>query len=233
MPMLGQASGGWTESSSALRLLHVVLRNTTGILADDAFTQTNPPTLPSTNVSAKVDTTKTGCLSGSVAFTRPDVGPNYVGGPGDPGSVGGGWNWTVAQRWGFKALGVFINSANGNAFENTPGVASGVGPYVSSHGTFGNALYETAQLVVSGAIAAGTALTYNVGGEVIASKNGYLTPRWQIAGGAVVLASTVAANDCTGAESYCQQTSNVDTVLGVVKMSPDSVQNEVVYDQRV
>ena len=43
MPLLGQASGGFTESSSALRLLHVGVRNTVGILTDDAFTQTNPP----------------------------------------------------------------------------------------------------------------------------------------------------------------------------------------------
>lgn len=43
MPLLGQASGQWLESSSALRILHAGVRNTVGVLTTDAFTQTNPP----------------------------------------------------------------------------------------------------------------------------------------------------------------------------------------------
>ena len=73
MPLLGQASGGFTESSSALRLLHVGVRNTVGILTDDAFTQTNPPLVTTAGtISENVDTAVAGVLSGSVAFTRPD-----------------------------------------------------------------------------------------------------------------------------------------------------------------
>ena len=112
MALLGQASGGFTESSSALRILHVGIRNTVGVLSDDAFTQTNPP-IVTANTSSQVDTTVLGVLSGSIAFTRPDAGSNYIGGP--EGSAD-----TVP-------LGVFINTANGNSYENTPGTSSGKG----------------------------------------------------------------------------------------------------------
>ena len=46
MALLGQASGGFTESSSALRILHIGVRNTVGQLSANAFTQTNPPQSP-------------------------------------------------------------------------------------------------------------------------------------------------------------------------------------------
>ena len=83
MPLHGQASGGWTESSSALRILNLGVRNTLATLTDDAFTQSNP-TAVATNVSTRVDTTIHGVLSGSVCFARPDAGPydQFVGGPG-------------------------------------------------------------------------------------------------------------------------------------------------------
>ena len=48
MALLGQASGGFTESSSALRILHVGVRNTLGQLTSDSFIQTNPPIISST-----------------------------------------------------------------------------------------------------------------------------------------------------------------------------------------
>jgi hypothetical protein len=99
--MLGQASGGFTESSSALRLLHVGVRNTVGILTDDAFTQTNPPIVTAAgSISTNVDTSVLGVLSGSVAFTRPDQGSNYIGGPVDPVGTAG-----------VRPLGLFINNA--------------------------------------------------------------------------------------------------------------------------
>ena len=71
MALLGQASGGFTESSSALRILHVGVRNTLGQLTADSFTQTNPPVV-STNVTDAPGllTSVLGVLSGSVAFAR-------------------------------------------------------------------------------------------------------------------------------------------------------------------
>ena len=73
MALLGQASGGFTESSSSLRILHVGIRNTVGVLCEDAFTQSNPP-VEAANISDQVDTSTLGVLSGSVAFTRADGG---------------------------------------------------------------------------------------------------------------------------------------------------------------
>ena len=136
MPLLGQASGGWTESSSALRVLNLGIANSVGVLTDDAFTQTNPPIVTgATTVTAQVDQTLSGVLSGSVCFARGDAagGSNFIGGPA---SISAG------NRLVCRPIGVFLNSANGNAFENTPGVASGKNPYASGMGTFGNTLFE-------------------------------------------------------------------------------------------
>lgn len=205
MPLLGQASGDWTESSSALRILHVGIRNTVGILTDDAFTQTNPPTITTdVSTSAGMVTSVFGVLGGSVAFTRGDIGSNYVGGPGAvPGGPGSN---------GILPIGVFINNAAGRPYENTPGPASGIGPYVSGMGTYGNSLYETR------AIVAGAALTaaYAAGQFLFASQNGYLTNE---KADAFDLTVTVAGG--------------VGTVMGILKMPADSVQPELVYDQRI
>lgn len=230
MPLTGQASGGWTESSSALRLLNVNFRNSIGVLTDDAFTQTNPP-LVATNVSSRVNQTKTGVQSGSVAFTRPFDGENYVGGV--PASLAG---MTHIQKLGTRPLGVFINSANGNAYENTPGVASGVGPYVSGMGTFGNALYETKVIAsVGGDPAEGSALSYVAGSPLIASKNGYLMPRYVIAAAGTLVDADLQA---VSANAYITNGvvgggNSTSTIIGVLKMAPDAVQTELVYDQRI
>lgn len=210
MPMLGQSSGGWTESSSALRILHVGKRNSTGVLTADAFTQTNPP-VESSNVTDQVDTTKQGVLSGSICFARPDEGSNFIGGP-------------VAlanKEAGMIPLGVFVNSANGNAYENTPGVASGKNTYVSSQGTYSNSLFEDKNLF------SGAALTYGVGDALVASHNGYLTKD---------SASTSSwLKDFTpgGSLAYSGADGASDVIIGFVKMPADSVQNELVYDQRI
>lgn len=199
MALNGQASGGWTESSSALRLLHVGVRNTVGVLTADSFTQSNPP-VDSTHTSTQVDVTAIGVLGGSIAFTRPDEGSNYIGGPTAAGAGAG------ANTMGERVLGVFINSANGNAYENTPGVASGKGPYVSGQGTYGNALYETSQL------GAANVLVYAAGDRLAASKNGFLTNHHD--------AASLHGND--GGQ-----------IIGILKMAPDAAQNELVYDQRI
>ena len=221
MALSGQASGGWTESSSALRLLHVQVRNANAVLSDDAFTQTNPPIVTTTvTISTNVDTEILGVLSGSIAFTRPDQGSNICGGPVEPGGVDDVF---------VKPIGLFINTAVGNAYENTPGVASGQGPYVSAMGTFGSRLFETQALAATtggAALAQGDDLTWTSGQAIIASRNGYLMP--QLDGSDGVTSCDNAANASQVANG--QVTS---TVIGVLRMPADATQAEVVFDQRI
>lgn len=231
MPLQGQASGGWTESSSALRLLNVNIRNSVGILTDDSFTQTNPPVITTAGtITTRVDQTKTGVLSGSVAFTRYLDGENYVGGAGTAAAQLAAHNGAVA-KYSWRALGCFINSANGNPYENTPGVASGVGPYVSGMGTFGDALYETYIIVGVADPAAGRPITYFNGAQLVASRNGYLMSRWNYndAGAALVDCDVAAVT----AESYVVNANGSATIIGILKMAPDAVQTELVFDQRI
>ena len=154
--------------------------------------------------SDQVDATKLGALSGSIAFSRPDEGSNYIGVPLSTGYAAG-----------HLPLGVFINSANGNSFENTPGTASGKGPYVSSQGTYGNSLFETYDDAVS------TPIVYAVGDQLVASVNGYLCPS------SIGTAAAKWLNGVTLGDG------GTDLVIGIVKMPADSVQGELVYDQRI
>jgi len=220
MALLGQASGGFTESSSALRILHVGIRNTIGVLTEDSFTQTNPPlTTAAADISTQVDTSVLGVLSGSVAFTRNDAGSNFVGGPAEPGGA-------AASQ--IRPLGCFINTAVGNAFENQPGPASGKGPYVSGQGTYGNGLFETQVIeAAAGALAQGDDLVYSTGQELIASRNGYLMPR--------LTTQTGAAIDLDLAAHALQPANGAPAsdLIGVLKMPPDAEMNELVYDQRI
>lgn len=197
MALPGQASGDFTESSSALRILYAGVRNTmSATLTTDAFTQTNPPAVANNVTDTLPAAPKRGVLGGSVCFTRPDAGNGMVGGPGDASA-------------GIVPLGVFINDAAGNAYENSPAAASGQGPYMSAQGTYGNRLYETKIVAGTGA---GNDLSYAVGDSLYASVNGYLT--------------NVAQTDNTVGDA--------DAVLiGVVKIVPDSVHAEMVYDQRI
>jgi hypothetical protein len=199
MALLGQASGGFTESSSALRILHVGVRNTVGQLSANAFTQTNPPTnaTNATEASGLLDGLVRGVLSGSVAFAQ-NTGSNEHGGPTN----------------GVAVLGVFLNNAAGNAFENQPGVASNRGPYVSAQGTYGNKLYETKGDLAN----LGTDFTYSVGDSLIASVNGYLTSQGN---------ATVTDADAFGGAKATA------TVIGILKIVPDSNSDELVYDQRI
>lgn len=224
MPMLGQASGGFLESSSALRILHVGVRNTVGILTDDAFTQTNPPNVTTAStISSNVDTSVLGVLSGSVAFTRPDQGSLYIGGNAEALA-------NALLETFVRPLGCFINSAAGNAFENQPGAASGKGPYVSAAGTYASQLFETQSLGTNGVtIAAGDDLNYNAGQELIASRNGYLMPRRAInTAGAAVETLDVAA-----IAAEVEHGLAASTTIGVLLMPADSEQNEIVFDQRI
>lgn len=153
----GQSSGDFRETSGRVQLFHVVTRNSIGLLAPTGFTQANPPVV-ATNVSTTLaGITKVGVLGGSVAFTRGDVGNNYIGG-------------AVAAVATVQPLGFFLNDALGNPFENTPGVASGRAPYVCGSGScIGLSIYETKDL------SSGAALTWAVGNSVYASRNGFAT----------------------------------------------------------
>lgn len=206
MALLGQASGGFSESSSALRILHLGVRNTLGQLTADAFTQSNP-----VDFAAGGNTTEApgllvnvrGVLSGSIAFARPDAGKNFHGGPSD---------FTAQQRATERPLGIFINNAVGNAFENTPGVASNRGPYVSSQGSYANRLYETKDLT-------GGDLTYVVGDRLVASANGFLTNQ--------------DTADNAHAVVHGQNLAGASTTIAILKIVPDSTSDELVYDQRI
>jgi len=205
MALLGQASGGFTESNSALRILHVGVRNTVTQLVADAFTQTNPPVVTTAvTAAAGFSATVFGVLSGSIAFTRSDAG--VVGGIGGP----------VEDNDNERPLGIFINTANGLAFTNQPGVASNRGPYVSAQGTYANKLYETKNLN------SGLGLTYTIGEELLASRNGYLT---NVADGDNSHDITLQSGPAKVADAYW--------TIGILTISPDSNSDELVYDQRI
>jgi hypothetical protein len=216
--MRGQSSGDFKETSGRVHLFHVGTRNSVGALATDAFTQANPvvytgATLVSTTLAG---ITKVGVLGASVAFTRPQVGNNVIGGP----SVTAGPVFLTGQR----PLGIFLNDAVGNAFENTPGPASGRGAYVCGYATIGVTLYETKVLQGTGPGAPGDNLVYAVGDRLYASANGLLTNNPDDAYEQLFLG--VAYNTSFAA-------SNAATVMGVVKAIPDASTPMLVLDLRV
>jgi hypothetical protein len=204
MPLGGISSGDFKETSGRVQLFHVVTRNSVGQLTTDAFTQANPPIVAGANKSTTLaNITKVGVLGGSVAFTRPDIGNGYHGGPVLVGGV------YVA---GLQPLGIFLNDAIGNPFENTPGPASGKGPYVCGSGScVAVSIYETKQQTGG----AGN-LTWAAGDKVYASVNGLLTNRM----------GDSYENNVGGAPA--------PTVLGIVKIAPETDgANLLVVDLRV
>lgn len=199
----GQSSGDFRETSGRVQLFYVVTRNSIGFLSPDGFTQPNPPggLAAGAKSTTLASITKVGVLGGSVAFSRRDVGNNYIGGP--TGAAGSG------AAAGIRPLGIFINDSLGNAFENTPGVASGRAPYVCGSGScVGVSIYETK--VQSGGFAP---ITYQVGDQLFASVNGLLT--------------NVAADGLEGTTAATQ------TLIGVVKCAPDANSSLLVLDLRV
>ncbi len=145
-----------------------------------------------------------GVLGASIAFTRPDAGNGYHGGPVQVGA---------AYVAGQKPLGIFINDAIGNAFENTPGVASNRGPYFSGQGALGVSLWET-QVQIGGS----AALTYASGDNLYASVNGLLTNRIQ---------------DAYEYNVAGQNDPDFVTIVGVVRVAPDADNSLLVLDLRV
>ena len=162
--------------------------------------------------TANVSTTlanisKKGVLGASIAFTRPDAGNGFIGGP---------VQIAAAYNVNLKPLGIFINDAIGNPFENTPGPASGRAPYLSGMAVVGVSLWETQTQ-----IGASTALTYAVGNKLYASVNGLLTNRIEDSYEWNVLAP-VDQSDVW-----------YPTVMGIVKIAPDSANSLMVLDMRV
>ena len=230
---LGQASGGWTESSSSLRILYGTIRNTLCVAAPDAFTQTNPPIISVTatiSTARGVQTAVRGILSGSVAFSRPNLGAGVVGGPSVTALV------LPASITQIRPLGCFINNAAGAPFENQPAVASNRLPYVSGFGTYGNATYETQVLILTTgvAVAAGVALTYVPGMKLVASRNGYLMPDQVWSGVSLTPSDNTAGG---GAYNTLEGVNNASmtaaTTIGILRMAPDATQAELTYDARI
>lgn len=231
MPTLGQSSGAWLGGNSALRILYIGIRNTFGVLAAESYTQANPPCV-TTNVSDQVPTTVHGVLSGSVAFLRPDLGNDFIGGPGSS-TTQTALAANATHAAGYRALGCFLNNAVGNAFENQPGVASGRGTHTTGMGTFGNALFET-KLIANSADAvnspAGHTITYFPGCALVASRNGYLMPSQSVGTDAGIDNADVIAMT---AESFVKNANSSATVIGVLRQAPDSSHTELIYDQRI
>ena len=224
MALLGQSSGGWTESSSALRILYVGIRNSVGIVTNDSFTQTNPPIFTTQPTTASgFDSSVLGVMSGSICFARADGGSNYVGGPTTVAASG----VSAAQAAQLNPLGVFLNSAAGLAYTNTPAVASGKNPYVSSQGTYANSLYETLSQGAGGAYAAGNTLVYLTGQPLMASLNGYLMPANDNAAAPADISTDVNVS------ITALNATNHNTIMGILKMPADTTQAEIVYDQRI
>jgi hypothetical protein len=216
----GQSSGDFTLSSGALRILYSVVKDSIPALTADAFTQSNPPVV---TAAAAVSTTlpatvKKGVLGGSVAFTRNDEGENLVGGPTKVGGVyysltlAGGTAQVVS---GMKPVGLFINDALGNAYENTPGVASGKGPFLRG-GSVGLKIYETERQTTTGGGVVGNDLTYNVGDRLYASVNGLVTNVWED----TYEAQAINAGGGTATEADC-------TRLGLVLAPPNATSTEM------
>lgn len=203
-PIGGQSSGDFRETSGRVQLFHVVTRNSIGNLTPDSFTQANPPVVTTQVSTTLASVTKRGVLGGSYAFTRPDVGNGFHGGPTAPGGV-----YQAAQ----KPMGVYLNDSLGNAFENTPGVASGKGPYVSGVGScIGVSVYETKVQLGGGA---GNPITWAAGDKVYASVNGLSTN----------LVADSYENNVGGAPA--------PTLVGVVKVAPDATNSLLVIDLRI
>jgi len=196
----GQSSGDFKETSARVQLLHVVTRNSVGLLTPDAFTQANPPVVTTQKSTTLANITKVGVLGGTVAFSRPDYGNGYHGGAPAGGLAG------------VLPLGIFLNDAIGNAFENTPGVASGRGPYVCGSGScVALSVYETKVQLGGGA---GTPIAFAPGDKLYASVNGLLTN--------------------VEADSYeVDAGAAAATLMGIVKVAPDANSSLLVLDLRV
>jgi len=90
-----------------------------------AFTQNNRSAYEQANNSTLDDSTPLGLLGGSVVAAK---GPYQIGACNGDSEV---------------PLGLLLNDVAGGAYENTPAVASGQGPYAYSMGAYETDIYET------------------------------------------------------------------------------------------
>lgn len=212
MAIGGQSSGDYKLSQGAMRILYVLIKDTLPSLAADGFVQLNPNVVTTlANKSTTIPTNvKRGVLGGSVAFVRPDVGSMVVGGAVLVGAA------YVAKT---RPVGLFINDAVGNPYENTPGPASGKGPFIRG-GTVSNKLYETQQQIGGSA-----ALTYTAGDYVYGSVNGYLTNRWQDSYEAQWITAAASGSGGAGAATEPDVTR-----MGIVLSPPDATSAELVVN---
>lgn len=223
MGSIGGQESGPGLNQGALRILYLLIKDSIPVLASDAFTQANPSVVTTTSA---VSTTlpanvKRGVLGGSVAFIRPDIGENAVGGAALVTSA------YVAKT---RPLGLFINDAAGNAYENLPAVASGKGPFLRG-GSGGvkiyetqiqtTALYTTGTWATTGATV-GTALTYAIGDKLYASVNGLLTNRFEDSYEAQWIDVAL-----TGSGTGGHPSPNDVTKMGTVLAPPDSESSEM------
>ncbi len=223
MGSIGAQESGPGLNQGALRILYSLIKDTIPVLSSDGFEQSNPSVV--TTASA-VSTTlpsnvKRGVLGGSVAFTRPDVGEN---------TVGGATLVSTAYVSKTRPLGLFINDALGNAFENQPAVGSGKCPFLRG-GSAGVKIYET-EIQTTALYSAGTwattgatvgaSITYAVGDRLYASVNGLLTNRWEDSYEAQWIAVDTVGSGASGSPRETDVTR-----MGTVLSPPDSASAEM------
>ncbi len=207
----GQSSGDNRLSSGAMRVLYSVIRgDSTYDLSDDSFTAQNPGVVTaapnkSTTIPVAV---KNGALGGSVAFSRPELAAHSCGVP-----VLDSGNYIENTR----PLGLFLNDAVGNPYENTPAVGSGKSPFIRG-GTIGVKIYETQQQIGGAAD-----LAYEEGQHLYASVNGYLTNRWQDSYEAQWITAAAVGSGVAGAAIEPDVTR-----MGLVESPPDSSSSEMI-----
>lgn len=138
-----------------LNILYVGHRSTLGLLNNAGFTKSNAvgnPQLANNQTLIPYQDIK-GVLGGSVAAIAGNdvIGPAGAAGPDD------------------KVIGLFINNAAGNPFENSPAASSGYCPYVCGMGEYEVDVFETQDVT-------GAPIPLPQPGEKLySSQNGLLT----------------------------------------------------------
>lgn len=154
-----------------LNILYVGKRTSLGKLTNSAFTKSNATGNDQlvANLTLAPYRDVVGVLGGSVASA---AGSDLVGPAGAAGASD-------------SVLGLFINNAAGNPFENSPAAASGVGPYVSGMGTFEVDIFETHD------VDGNPIQLPQVGEKLYSSQNGLLTTVRGLSGGSAPAGATV------------------------------------------
>lgn len=199
----GNSSAGYLDASSALRILYVGHRNSLSATLTTDGFTQTNPPVVATSKSSTLSVTPKYGVLGGSICVTRPDAGNGMVGGPTAAAPGVG-----AQ----KPLGFFINDAAGNPYENTPAPASGQCPYVSSQGTYGTALYETKNIETD------ADLVWNVGNSIYCSLNGY---------------ATNIDDDGNALESAHLAADGSSTLLGIVKIAPDSTHAELIFDLRI